>query len=102
MNLLGTLILLFNPLDNNPRIMFPASILLFSGIWIEKGIGLIVPGLIPSPLGEVVDYSPTWVEISITLGIVSFGILVVTLLIRPALIIEQRYEERRQVNAEKI
>jgi len=70
----------------------PACILLFLGIWIEKGIGLIVPGLIPSPLGEVIDYSPSWVEVSISLGILALGVFVVTMLIRPALIIEQRFE----------
>ena len=66
--------------------------LLFLGIWIEKGIGMIVPGLIPSPMGEVIDYLPTWVEIWITLGILVLGIFVVTLLIRPALVIEERFD----------
>ena len=72
--------------------LFPACVLLFLGIWIEKGIGLIVPGLVPSPMGEVVDYAPSWVEISVTLGILAVGIFVVTVLIKPALIITQRYE----------
>ncbi len=93
-NILGTLIMAFNPGRNNPKVLFSASILLFLGIWIEKGIGLIVPGLVPSPLGEVVDYAPSWVEISVTLGILAFGIFVVTMLIRPALIIEQRFEAK--------
>ncbi|MBC8434591.1 MAG: polysulfide reductase NrfD [Desulfobacterales bacterium] len=92
MNLLGTLTLAFNPGRNNPKVLFPASVLLFIGIWIEKGIGLIVPGLVPSPLGEVVDYAPSWVEISVALGILALGIFVVTMLLRPALIIEQRFE----------
>lgn len=91
-NLLGTLTLAFNPGNNNPKVLFGASILLFLGIWIEKGIGLIVPGLIPSPMGEVIDYTPSWVEICVTLGITALGILVVTMLIRPALIIEERFE----------
>jgi molybdopterin-containing oxidoreductase family membrane subunit len=51
-----------------------------------------VPGLVPSPLGEVVNYAPSWVEVSITLGILALGIFVVSLLLKPALIIEQRYE----------
>ena len=74
--------------------VFPACILLFIGIWIEKGMGLIVPGLVPSPMGEVVDYAPSWVEICITLGILALGIFVVTVLLKPALIIEQRYEDQ--------
>ena len=95
MNLSGTLTLAFNPGKNNPVILLPACILLFLGIWIEKGIGLIVPGLVPSPLGEVVDYAPSWVEVSITLGVLALGIFVVSMLLKPALIIEQRYEAGR-------
>ncbi len=93
MNIIATVILALNPGKNNPKVLLPASVLLFVGIWIEKGIGLIVPGLIPSPMGEIVDYSPTWVEISISLGVLALGVFVVTWLIRPAIIIEQRYEE---------
>ncbi len=92
MNLLGTLILAFNPGRNHPKVLFPACILLFLGIWIEKGIGLIVPGLVPSPMGEVIDYAPSWVEIGITLGVLSLGIFVVSVLLKPALIIEKRFE----------
>jgi molybdopterin-containing oxidoreductase family membrane subunit len=91
MNILGTLTLAFNPGRNNPKVLFPACILLFLGIWMEKGIGLIAPGLAPSPMGEVIDYVPSWVEVSVTLGILAVGIFVVTALIRPALIIEQRF-----------
>jgi len=76
--------------------LVPACILLFLGIWIEKGIGLIVPGLVPSPMGEVVDYAPSWVEICVTLGILGLGIFVVTLLLKPALKIEQRFESSNQ------
>lgn len=91
-NLAATLVLAFNPGKNNPKVLLPACVFLFIAIWMEKGIGLIVPGLIPSPLGEIVDYLPTWVELSVTLGILALGITVVSWLIRAALIIEERYE----------
>lgn len=91
-NLLATLILAFNPGKNNPAVLLPACTLLFIAIWMEKGIGLIVPGLIPSPLGEITDYLPTWVELCVTLGILALGVTVVTWLIRAALVIEQGYE----------
>jgi molybdopterin-containing oxidoreductase family membrane subunit len=55
-------------------------------------MGLIVPGMVPSPLGEVIDYAPSWVEVCVALGILAVGMLVVTALIKPALIIEQRFE----------
>lgn len=92
MNVIGTLTLAFNPGRNKPIVLVPACILLFLGIWIEKGIGLIVPGLVPSPMGEIVDYAPSWVEVSVTLGILALGVFIVSLLLKPALIIEQRYE----------
>jgi molybdopterin-containing oxidoreductase family membrane subunit len=92
MNLLGTLTLAFNPGRNKPAVLVPACILLFLDIWIEKGIGLIVPGLVPSPMGEIVDYAPSWVEVSVTLGILALGVFIVSVLLKPALITEQRYE----------
>jgi molybdopterin-containing oxidoreductase family membrane subunit len=92
-NIAATLVLAINPGKNNPKVLLPASGFLFIAIWMEKGIGLIVPGLIPSPLGEVVDYLPTWVELSVTVGIFCLGLTVVTFLIRAALIIEDRYEK---------
>ncbi len=95
MNITATLVLALYP-GGRPKVLLPALVLLFFGIWIEKGMGLIVPGLIPSPMGEVVDYSPTWVEINITLGILALGIFVVTWLIRPAIRVEERYETIRK------
>ena len=95
-NIIATLILAFNPGKDNPKVLLPASGLLFIAIWMEKGIGLIVPGLIPSPLGEIVDYLPTWVELCVTLGVFSLGLTVVTWLIRAALIIEDKYEKSSQ------
>ncbi len=93
MNIIATLVLAFNPGKNNPKILLPAAALLFIAIWMEKGIGLIVPGLIPSPLGEVVDYLPSWIELAVTVGIFCLGLSVVTFLIRAALVIEDRYEQ---------
>jgi Ni/Fe-hydrogenase subunit HybB-like protein len=92
MNVLGTLTLAFKPGGNRPIVLVPACILLFLGIWIEKGIGTIVPGLVPSPLGEIVNYAPSWVEVCVTLGILALGVFIVSVLLKPALAIEQRYE----------
>ncbi len=49
-------------------------------VWIEKGLSFIVPGFIPSPLGEIARYSPTLAEIVITIGVWSVGILFLTVL----------------------
>jgi molybdopterin-containing oxidoreductase family membrane subunit len=54
----------------------------------EKGLGLIIPGFVPSPLGEIVEYMPTWVELSVTVGIWALGLFIFTTLVRVALAVE--------------
>jgi molybdopterin-containing oxidoreductase family membrane subunit len=88
LNLLATVVLMIHPLRRNPRWLMPACATLFIGIWIEKGIGLVIPGFIPSPLGEIVEYTPTWVELCVTVGIWALGLFVLTILVRVALPIE--------------
>jgi Ni/Fe-hydrogenase subunit HybB-like protein len=51
---------------------------LFISLWIDKGLGLVVGGFVPSPLGRVVDYVPTWREVAITGGIWAVGAVMVT------------------------
>ncbi|MHC4975035.1 MAG: sulfate reduction electron transfer complex DsrMKJOP subunit DsrP [Planctomycetota bacterium] len=59
-----------------------ACVAMIVGIWIEKGMGLIVPGFIPSPIGEIVEYTPTLDETLICLGIWAFGLIVYTICVR--------------------
>jgi Ni/Fe-hydrogenase subunit HybB-like protein len=88
LNVIATVALMIHPLRRNPRWLMPACFVLFVGIWIEKGIGLVIPGFIPSPLGEIVEYTPTWVELCLTAGIWALGFFVLTVLVRVALPIE--------------
>jgi Ni/Fe-hydrogenase subunit HybB-like protein len=62
-----------------------ACALAFAGIWIEKGMGLVVPGFIPSPIGEVTEYHPSFVEWLMTLGIWAFGFFILTILLKGAI-----------------
>lgn len=55
-----------------------ACVLTFAGIWIEKGMGLIIPGFIPSTLHEIVEYVPTQTEWKITAGIWALGLMVLS------------------------
>jgi len=88
LNVLATATLTIHPLRHNPRWLMPACLTLFVAIWIEKGMGLVIPGFIPSPLGEIVEYTPSWVEVAVTAGIWALGLFVMTVLIKVALPIE--------------
>lgn len=57
----------------------------FFSLWIDKGFGLIVGGFVPTPLGAIVDYAPTWPEIGITVGIWALGALLVTVFFKMTL-----------------
>jgi Ni/Fe-hydrogenase subunit HybB-like protein len=66
-----------------------ACVLAIVGIWIEKGMGLVVPGFIPTPLGEIVEYSPSLNETLVCVGIWAFGFLTYTVFLRMAVPILQ-------------
>jgi Ni/Fe-hydrogenase subunit HybB-like protein len=88
MNVIATVILLFHKLRNNFTILYFACILLFIGIWIEKGFGLIVPGFIPGPWGKIAEYFPTTTEIGVTIGIWAMGAFIFSVLARTGIAIE--------------
>ncbi len=75
MEAVAMLILVVPPLARRLPLLAVACALSVVGIWIEKGLGLIVPGFVPTPLGQVVEYTPTIVETAVSLGIWSLGIL---------------------------
>jgi molybdopterin-containing oxidoreductase family membrane subunit len=53
-----------------------ASLAVVGSLWIDKGLGMVVTGFVPSPLGHVTEYWPTWREALIALGIYGVGGLV--------------------------
>ena len=59
-----------------------ACVFVFVSLWIEKGLGLVVTGFIPSPLETITEYVPTGAEIAITLGIWAIGLFILTILYR--------------------
>ncbi len=79
---LAALVMLYLPLSRSLRFLDVACVLLIVGVWIEKGMGLIIPAFVPTPLGEIVEYRPTRNEMLVCLGIWAFGLLVYTICVR--------------------
>jgi molybdopterin-containing oxidoreductase family membrane subunit len=83
---LASLVLLLVPaLRRNPKVLAATCGMVFLSLWIDKGLGLIVGGFVPTPLGEITEYSPTWPEISISLAIWAVGFLMITVFYKIAL-----------------
>jgi molybdopterin-containing oxidoreductase family membrane subunit len=66
-----------------------ACCLAAAGVYVEKGLGLLLPGMSPDMRGEVYAYAPTWVEISVGAGIWAVGILLFTLMSRVAIAVDR-------------
>ncbi len=74
-----SLVLLIVPrFRKDERVLAVTCSIVFLSLWIDKGIGLIVGGFVPSPLGAVTRYAPTALEISITLAVWAVGFLMIT------------------------
>ena len=56
----------------------------YAGCYIEKGMGLIIPGLTPDTLGEIYEYAPSFNELRVAAGIFAIGFLVFTLMLKVA------------------
>jgi Ni/Fe-hydrogenase subunit HybB-like protein len=83
------MVLLILPLSRRLAWLNLTCVLCIVGIWIEKGMGLVIPGFIPSPLGAIVEYSPSVNETLVCLGIWAFGLLCYTIFLRMAVPILQ-------------
>ena len=77
-----SMVLLALPVSRSLKYLNVACVLGIVGIWIEKGMGLVIPGFIPTPLGAVVDYLPSLNETLVCLGIWAFGLLLYTIFLR--------------------
>ncbi len=85
LNLSSVALLVGHKQTNDLRWLNAACLAAFAGVWIEKGMGLIVPGFIPSTLHELVEYQPSLTEWKITAGIWALGFMVLTLAVKLAL-----------------
>lgn len=56
----------------------------YAGCYIEKGMGLIIPGLTPDALGEIYEYAPSLTELRVAAGIFAVGFLLFTLMLKVA------------------
>ncbi len=85
-----SIILLVNPITRkNETVLAVACLCVFFGTWIDKGLGMISGGFVPSPLHHVNEYVPTIPEIIITIGVYAIGALVLTALFKMAISVKE-------------
>jgi len=83
--MVGSFIMLLIPrLRKNMAVLPFICIAAFVGIWVEKGMGLMLPGVIPTPIGEFAEYMPSSIELMVVGGIWAIGFFVLTIMLKGA------------------
>ena len=65
---------------------------IFLAFWLDKGIGFVLGGFVPTPTHEIVEYYPTINELFITLGVWATCFFILTILYKIAIDVEHEIE----------
>jgi Ni/Fe-hydrogenase subunit HybB-like protein len=87
------LLFLFPATRRNLVTLNIGCLLIYTGVYIEKGMALVIPGMTPDTLGEFYEYVPTLTEVRIGAAIGSIGFIIFTVLCKIAIPILQESEE---------
>ncbi len=79
LNIAAAAVFLFADPSKHHRWIIAAASFTLVGVWFEKGMGLLVPGFIPSTLHEVVEYLPNALEWRVTAGIWALCLIMFTI-----------------------
>jgi molybdopterin-containing oxidoreductase family membrane subunit len=86
------LLFLFPATRRNLVTLNLGCLLIYTGVYIEKGMALVIPGMTPDTLGEFYEYVPTMTEVRIGAAIGSIGFIIFTVLCKIAIPILQQPE----------
>jgi Ni/Fe-hydrogenase subunit HybB-like protein len=93
-SVMAFLLFLFPATRRNLVTLNLGCLLIYAGVYIEKGLALVIPGMTPDTLGEFYEYVPTLSEVRVGAGIFAIGFLVFTVLCKIAIPILQEPEDR--------
>ncbi len=92
LSVLSLVFLVVPKLRNNTRMLLVTCIIVFLSIWIDKGLGLVITGFIPTPFGKIIQYWPTVPESFISVGIWAIGVFLITVFYKIALSVRREIE----------
>ncbi len=80
----GVVVLLVPSWRRNEGLLIAACGSIFISAFIDKGVGLVLGGFVPSPLNHITEYHPGLTEIGVSAGIWAVGAFVLTVLFKIA------------------
>ncbi len=85
MGAIGIPLLFISRAKQSDKLLALSCVLLFISLWIDKGLGLVLGGFVPTMLERVTEYYPSVQELGITAAIWSTGFLLLTVLYKVAI-----------------
>jgi [DsrC]-trisulfide reductase subunit P len=92
LSIVALVLLLVPALRRNESFLAVAAIAVVGSLWIDKGLGMVITGFVPSALGHVNEYWPTGREALIAIGIYALGGLVLTVLYKIATAVREELQ----------
>ncbi|MEA2060443.1 MAG: NrfD/PsrC family molybdoenzyme membrane anchor subunit [Thermodesulfobacteriota bacterium] len=80
----GIVLLVIPALRSNVTLLPFTCIMVVIGTWIDKSLGMISGGFVPSPLHHFTEYMPTFKEVVVSLGVFATGFFILTVLFKIA------------------
>ncbi|MGE5358494.1 MAG: hypothetical protein ACM3NQ_05705, partial [Bacteroidales bacterium] len=84
LNVLAFVLFIVPAARRHPVTLNIGCLAIYAGCYIDKGMGLIIPGLTPDALGEIYEYFPSPTELRVAAGVFAFGFLIFTLMLKVA------------------
>ncbi|MFO7884711.1 MAG: NrfD/PsrC family molybdoenzyme membrane anchor subunit [Desulfobacteraceae bacterium] len=81
---IGIILLVIPALRSNVTLLPFTCIMVVIGTWIDKSLGMISGGFVPSPLHHFTEYMPTFKEVVVSLGVFATGFFILTVLFKIA------------------
>jgi Ni/Fe-hydrogenase subunit HybB-like protein len=93
LGLVGIALLLVPAWREQQKLVAVACACVFTSAFIDKGMGLVIGGFVPSPLHRVTEYHVTGTELAVSAGIWAIGATIVTVLFKIAGGVREEVEE---------
>ena len=86
----ATIMFLIPKCKENKTLLPVMCVMIFLSLLIDKGLGFVLGGFVPTPLEYVTEYVPTVTELGIVAGIWATGAFVLTILFKIAVTVKNR------------
>ena len=91
LSVLAVFMLVIPKVRNNFKSLAVICGMVIFALWIDKGMGLISAGFVPTPFEKGVDYWPTIIEGLVGIGVYGIGFLILTLLFKIGISVREEH-----------